>query len=195
MNRVAQYYRTGEDALPNGKTELLPAHEYGPLVLEYEYLDDFLPKRDVAAVRKVLRAHLYEDNAGEEAARNALNDAQRGEAKKLMNPASPETRAAIERVTAKHADEMAGMSPRGRLKRMTTPVYLLHGEADNIIPSAETLWMASELPGESLQAMLVSPVLSHLDMDGAKPGWKDEWRLLHFFALVMHAAENRSGKG
>lgn len=195
MARVAQYYRTGEDDMPNGKRELLPAHEYGPLVLEYEYLPDFIPPQDVPAVRRVLRAHLYEDKPGELQATARLNEAQKGEALKLMNTASEETRAAIERSTAKHADEMAGLSPRGRLKRMTTPVYLLHGQADNIIPSAETLWMASELPGEALQAMLVSPVLSHLDVDEAKPGVWDEWRLVHFFALVMHASEIDSGRG
>ena len=70
-------------------------------------------------------------------------------------------------------------------------MYLLHGEADNIIPSAETLWMASELQSEDLKAMLVSPVLSHLDLDGPKPGAMDEWRLVHFFALIMDAAEKK----
>ena len=39
MGRVAQYYRTGQDLRPNGTVELLPAHEYGPLVLEYEYVE------------------------------------------------------------------------------------------------------------------------------------------------------------
>ena len=66
--------------------------------------------------------------------------------------------------------QMEALSPQGKLKTMTTPVYLLHGQADNIIPSAETLWMASELPGTTLKEVLVSPVLSHLDLDGAKPG-------------------------
>jgi pimeloyl-ACP methyl ester carboxylesterase len=86
---------------------------------------------------------------------------------------------------------MEGLSPHGVLRAMTTPVYLLHGEADNIIPAAETLWMASELPATALQEVLVSPVLSHLDLDGAKPGAWDQWRLVHFFALVMHAAERK----
>jgi hypothetical protein len=71
---------------------------------------------------------------------------------------------------------------------LTTPVYLLHGEADNIIPAAETLWMAHELPGTTLQAVLVSPVLAHLDLESAQPSALDEWRLVHFLALVMHAA-------
>ena len=86
---------------------------------------------------------------------------------------------------------MEGLSPGPRLSTLTTPVYLLHGAADNIIPSAETLWMASELEHQHLQAALVSPVLSHLDFGETKPSAMDTWRLVHFFALVMHAAEQR----
>jgi pimeloyl-ACP methyl ester carboxylesterase len=103
----------------------------------------------------------------------------------------PETRAKIAAMIAKHRGEMPELSPRGRLKTLHTPVYLLHGEADNIIPSAETLWMATELPREDLKAMLVTPVLSHIDLDGPKPGVWEEWRLVHFFALIMNAAESK----
>ena len=191
MDRVTQYYRTGEDVRPDGTKEVLPAHEYGPLVLEYEYVQDFVPRQDVGPVRAVLRAHLYEDRMAEAEASLGLNEAQKRETLELMDTTSPATRAKIAAVIARHANELAGLSPRGRLETLRTPVYLLHGEADNIIPSAETLWMASELPREGLKAMLVSPVLSHLDLDGAQPGAMDEWRLAHFFALILEAAERK----
>ncbi len=194
MGRVAQYYRTGADERPNGTTELLPAHEYGPLVLEYEYVEDFVPPQDIAVIRSVLRAHLYEDKQAEETAALKLDPRQKLEALDLMDASSVKTRTLIAQATVKHAAEMAGLSPRGRLKTMTTPVYLLHGQADNIIPSAETLWMASELPSVTLQAMLVSPVISHIDMEGTRPGVWEQWRLIHFFALVMHAAETDTGR-
>jgi pimeloyl-ACP methyl ester carboxylesterase len=84
---------------------------------------------------------------------------------------------------------MAAVSPHGRLATLKTPVYLLHGAGDNIIPSAETEWMASELPKRSLKAVLISPVLSHLDLDGARPTMADQLKLVHFFAGVLHAAE------
>ena len=191
MNRVTQYYRTGRDVRPDGSIEVLPAHEYGPLVLEYEYLEDFVPAQDLGPVRAVLRAHLYEDKAAEAKASLGLNEVQKREALELMDATSPTTRAKIAAAIAKHTAELAGLSPRGRLRTLSTPVYLLHGEADNIIPSAETLWMASELQSEDLKAMLVSPVLSHLDLDGPKPGAWDEWRLVHFFGLIMDAAERK----
>ena len=111
-----------------------------------------------------------------------------------MDANSAKTRDLIADSNRKHAAELNGLSPHSHLHAFTTPVYLLHGEGDNIIPSAETLWMASELPSESLQAMLVSPVISHLDIDAAKPTLLDQWRLIHFFALVMHASETLTGK-
>jgi pimeloyl-ACP methyl ester carboxylesterase len=191
MDHVAAYYLTGQEVRPDGTTERLTPHEYGALVLEYEHLEDFVPIEDEAVIRPVLRQHLYEDKTAEELAKAKLNERQRAEAKELMDSNSATTRAKLAAANVKHADEMEGLSPHGVLRTMTTPVYLLHGEADNIIPAAETLWMASELPGTSLQGALVSPVLSHLDLDGAKPGVLDQWRLVHFFGLVMQAAEKR----
>jgi dienelactone hydrolase len=189
MSRVAAYYRTGEDERPDGTEEMLAPHEYGPLVLEYEHVGEFVPAQDVAAIRAVLRAHLYEDSAAERVALAKLNVTQAAEAKRLMDTTLPATRTALERVDERHADDMAAVSPHGRLATLKTPVYLLHGAGDNIIPSAETEWMASELPKRSLKAVLISPVLSHLNLDGAEPTVADQVKLVHFFAEVLHAAE------
>ncbi len=192
MVRVARYYRTGEDPRPNGTIEFLPAHEYGPLVLEYEHLEDFLPRHDLAPVRRALRAHLYEDAAAERNAIATLSPAQLGELHKLLDVASPETRHLIQLSSARHRAEMAALSPHGHLANFSTPVFLLHGEADNIIPSAETQWMSQELPSTYLQASLISPALSHLDLNGDHPSaFADlvaRWRLIHFFARVLQAA-------
>jgi pimeloyl-ACP methyl ester carboxylesterase len=191
MDHVAAYYLTGQEARPDGTTERLAPHEYGALVLEYEHLEDFVPKKDQAAIRPVLREHLYEDKGAEKLAEAKLNPQQRAEAAVLMDSNSALTRAKLAAANIRHVEEMEGLSPHEMLRTMTTPVYLLHGQADNIIPAAETLWMASELPKNALQEVLVSPVLSHLDLDGAKPNVLDQWRLVHFFALVMHAAERK----
>jgi dienelactone hydrolase len=191
MDHVTQFYLTDSEARPDGSIEHLRAHEYGALVLEYEHLEDFVPAADVEAIRPVLRQHLYEDKVAENAAADKLTERQKMETVELMDSSAPQTLAKLAAAEAKHVAEMEGLSPHGKLQELTTPVFLLHGQADNIIPSAETLWMASELPGRTLQAVLVSPVLSHLDLDGAKPDAWDEWRLVHFFALVMDAARKR----
>jgi acetyl esterase/lipase len=191
MSRVADYYRTGEDPRPKGPEELLPPHEYGALVLEYENLPDFVSRQDLTALRAVLRSHLYEDAVAEKAALAALTPAQALKAAQLMDTTSPITRARLAQVETRHIEDMAGVSPFGHLSQLTTPVYLLHGEGDNIIPAAETQWISSELPSETLKASLITPVLSHINMDGANPSVLDDLRLVHFFALILHAAESR----
>jgi len=193
MARVATFYRTGEDQLPSGAPERLAPHEYGALVLEYEHLEDFIPPDQASAlapIRAVLRAHLYEDWPGEKQALAALTPQQLTLAHQLLDTTSPITRSLLAHAETLHIEDMAGVSPHGHLKQLTTPVYLLHGAGDNIIPSAETEWMATELPAASLQAELISPVLSHINLDGANPTAMDQWRLIHFFALILHAAES-----
>jgi dienelactone hydrolase len=191
MARVADYYRTGNDPRPDGTVEYLAPHEYGPLVLEYEHLQDFAPASDVPALREVLRAHLYEDKPAEQQAMAKLTWFQAAQAEQLMATTSAYTRQLLHDSTARHLDYAVSVSPQGHLATLDTPVYLLHGEADNIIPAAETQWMAAELPRHTLKAELISPVLSHLDLDGLGPTAWDEVRLLNFFALLLHAAEAR----
>jgi len=189
MARVTEYYATGRDARPDGTVEVLAPHEYGPLVIEYEHLEDFVPAEDVAPVRAAMRAHLYEDQRGEAEVLARLNAQQRQEALALMDSKSAETKARIQSVIVKYAEEMKRLSPSGGLKSLRVPVYLLHGEGDNVIPAAETLWIEKELPKGVLRMALVSPVLSHVNLDGTVPDGKEEWRLMHFFAEVMEAAE------
>jgi pimeloyl-ACP methyl ester carboxylesterase len=189
MDNVAAYYTSGRDPRPDGTVEVLPAHEYGPLVLEYEHLEDFVPAADLLPVRAVLRARLYEDKAAEAQASLALSPRQKLETLELIDTTLLSTRTKIDAMIARHADELPAVSPRNRLRTLATPVYLLHGEADNIIPSAETLWIASELPSSDLKALLVSPILSHIDITGPNPTALDKYRLIHLFALVLRATE------
>lgn len=191
MSRVANYYLTGRDPRPNGRVEVLPPHEYGALVLEYENLQDFVPAEDLEPVRLVLREHLYENKAAEQAAMAKLTPKQAAEAKQLMDTTSPVTRGMIAESDAKHLAAMAGVSPEGHMAGLTTPVYLLHGEADNIIPSAETLWLERQIPRKDLKMVLISPVLSHLDLDDKGPTFRDQWQLVRFFALILEDAESR----
>jgi pimeloyl-ACP methyl ester carboxylesterase len=190
MDHVADYYLAGREARPDGTVEWLKPHDYGPLVLEYEHLEDFVPASDEAAIRPVLREHLYENQSAEALAEKKLDARQRAEVAELMDSSSVATKGMLAVSDARHLAEMKELSPEGKLRTMKTPVYLLHGQADNIIPAAETQWMAKELPKTTLQAELISPVLSHVSLESG-PGVWDQWRLVHFFAFVLRAAQRK----
>lgn len=189
MARVEHFYLTGTEVRPDGSVEHLKPNDYGALVIEYEHLDDFVSAGDEAAIRPVLREHLYENPQAEDAALAALTPVQHAEAMQLMNTDAPVTHAELAADEQKHLEALAEVSPHGKLAALTTPVYLLHGEADNVVPSAETLWLARELPKTTLKAMLISPVVSHVETQ--KAGMLGRLRLVHFFARVLGAAEKK----
>jgi pimeloyl-ACP methyl ester carboxylesterase len=87
----------------------------------------------------------------------------------------------------KHRAEMAAVSPHGRLAALKANVLLLHGEGDDVIPASESLWLARELPPPRLQALLITPLLTHVNM---KPGAqiREEWKMLHFLAVMLAEA-------
>ena len=186
--RVATFYATEADPLPDGDVERAKPNNYGPWVLEYEHLEDFVPAADVVAIRPVLRARLYENSALEKQLRANLTEAQKAEYERLLDPKQED--AALFASNKKHAAEMAAVSPAGHLAGLHVPVYLLHGREDTLIPFAEAEWLAEDLPHGTLKGMLISPLISHVTANTSKPSAWDQWRLIHLLAEVLEHAEH-----
>jgi pimeloyl-ACP methyl ester carboxylesterase len=186
--RVATFYATEADPLPDGDVERAKPNNYGPWVLEYEHLEDFVPQADVASIRPVLRARLYENLALEKQLLANLTDTEKAEYEKLLDPKQED--ATLFASNKKHAAEMVAVSPAGHLAGLHVPVYLLHGRGDTLIPFAEAEWLAEDLPHGTLKELLISPLIAHVTTDTTKPNVWDKWQLLHLLAQVMEHAEH-----
>jgi dienelactone hydrolase len=185
--RVASFYTSQADPLPNGDVERATPNAYGPMVLEYEHLEDFVPPADVAAVRPVLRAKLYEDAALEKRLLAKLTSAQQAEYRHLIDTTHQDWVLAAS--DNKHFAEMEAVSPHGHLTGLDVPVYLLHGRGDTLVPFAETEWLAQDLPRGTLADMVISPLIAHVGIARERSqGWQ-KWQLLHLMAQVMERAE------
>ena len=186
--RVATFYATEADPLPDDDVERAKPNNYGPWVLEYEHLEDFVPPGDIAAIRLVLRARLYGNWPLEKELLAQLTAAQKAEYENLLNPKQED--AALFASDKKHAAEMAAVSPHGHLAGLHVPVYLLHGRGDTLIPFAEAKWLAQDLPKRTLKELLISPLIGHVGTNSAKSNIWDKWQLLHLLAQVMEQAEH-----
>lgn len=185
--RVATFYVTGADPLPDGDVERVTPNDYGPLVLEYERPEDYAPPADVAAIQAALRARLRHDPAREKQLVTNFTDAQKAEYARMID--LQRQTLAIANSNQKHAAEMAAVSPHGHLAGLHVPVYVLHGRGDNLIPFAEAEWLAQDLPRGTSADILVSPLVAHVGTTRTKGGLWDQWRLLHLMAAVMERAE------
>jgi pimeloyl-ACP methyl ester carboxylesterase len=187
MFRVATFYVTGADPLPNGDVERETPNNYGPWILEYEHLEDFTQPADTAAIRAAFRARLYQDSALEKELVTKLTPNQKAEYAKILDVAHQAWPLALS--NKKHAAEMAAVSPHEHLAGLHASIYLLHGRGDNLIPFAEAEWLARDLPHGTLRELLVSPLIGHVTTNEKTGGFWQRWQLLHLLARVMERAE------
>lgn len=189
MARVARYYATDEDPRPDGSVQKLKAHPYGAMILIYTHPEDFFSPKEAPLAREALRLALNEKEKEAHAAAQKLSPASRAllESIAVKWNATPELRAALLSSIEKHQDEFAAVSPAGRLEGLHTRVFLLHGAGDNVIPSAESEWLAQELGIGRVRAFLVSPVISHVETE-SKPTGGDEVELVHFLSQVLSSS-------
>jgi dienelactone hydrolase len=187
LARVARFFATNAIPRPDGSVLSLAAHEYGPLVLVYDRLEDFFPAPDVPAVRESLRFWLWEerDHAREKLA--AVPSPSREKLAALydgkIDTIAPELLAEIDL----RRDAMSAASPHGHLASLRAPVLLLHGAGDRVIPASETLWLAQDVPHGLVRDVLVSPALVHVELEG-EPTWGEQWALVRFMADVLARA-------
>lgn len=187
MARVARFFATDEIITPNG-TVHAQAHEYGPLVLIYEHPQDFFSAGDLQQARLALRLQLYEQPADAQAAAAKLTGPDHAIVEALLKHDRSSLRDALLSEIDKDSEEMARVSPHGKLGGIHADVLLLHGAEDDVIPPSETKWLAREVPPDRLKAELITPLLSHVNLQGGLE-LQERWRLLNFMATML--AESR----
>jgi dienelactone hydrolase len=183
LARVLRFFVRQQIESPEGR-QRATAHEYGLAILVYEHVDRFVPVADRALVRDAFRHWLREDRptALARIARRSTPEAERLFALLTtgrLRTLGPE----LERIIHEREAALLALSPRGRMSSVKAPIYLLHGETDDVIPAAEARWAELELSSVE-HAVLVSPVLRHVDRADA-PKLGDQMKLVHFVSRLL----------
>lgn len=187
LARVSRFLATSREELPDGRSIPYAAHDYGASVFVYAHLAQFFPADDLAAADAALRRWLWEQPENAKPWMDKLSPASRTMMEALMARRIDEVRPKILEAIRADGPELAAISPEGQLTSLRTPVYILHGSADNIIPPAESLWLAKDLPSEDVRAVLITGAFSHVDPE-KNASLLEEIRLVHFVARVLRAS-------
>jgi len=184
LARVSRYLVTGRAEYPDGHVVALPAHPYGPQVFVYAHLSQFFPKDDVPAAHEALRYWLWEEPENAKPWQTKLSPAARSTMEDLLADHIDTLRLKMLDVIRMEEPELAALSPHAQIGSLRVPVLILHGSADNVIPAAESVWLAGEIPPKELRGMLITPTFSHVDPQ-QKVTWLDEMRLVHFVGGIF----------
>lgn len=188
LARVARFFVTGQSELPDGRVQALEPQQYGALVLAFAHPELFFPQREVTVATNCMRLWLWEEFTKARTCSNGLTKNSNAMMEALFQYQIDQLRSRLLSEIERDKATMASVSPSGRLGAIKAPVFLLHGERDAVIPPAETLWLAREIPAQHLRRVLISPAVGHVDP--AETSLRDQWRLGSFLAAVLRESDN-----
>jgi dienelactone hydrolase len=188
LPRVLRYLCTGEGG-PQ------PPHPYGVAVLLHQSAERVVPTEQVSGLREALETFLDASAIKRtDAARAArLFSDLRSRASRMPGPSATLVThladgdvSSLGAAIAPHLDHLgqdAALSP-DRSPPPIAPVYLLHGEDDNVIPARESFRLAEHLRPHTRVRALISGFLSHADVADT-PGVNDTLNMIGFWKAVL----------
>ncbi len=184
LRRVLRFFRTNEVPWPDGHVEKLTAHPYGPLVFLYAHIDQVCPPDEAPVAADVMRLWLWDRRDEARARLKDLPAASQARLEALLD-GKGETAALLERLARDEAQTLA-VSPTGHLGGLRADVFLLHGAGDNVIPAAETAWLAREIPAARLRSAVITSAIEHVELRG-QPSLGQQWELVSMLNGVLEA--------
>lgn len=188
LARLCRYY-AGESVVgPNGEGTDVAPHPYGARVMMREHLDRFFAPADLPLARRALDSYLRDQPGVARKQAEALSPSARPIMALLLEDAtSPALAQQFEKAAAAASDQLARASPKAHLAGLQVPVFLVHGQADPIIPSIETRWLAREVPPHTLRAMVITPLLRHAEFP-RPPSFNETWELVRLMRDILQMA-------
>ncbi|NTX35654.1 hypothetical protein HUA78_14495 [Myxococcus sp. CA033] len=191
LPRVLAFLCSG--VLPDG-SHLAP-HDYGVVIILLNVADRLVPPEQVEPLREGIRTFLRASHQTQKdqklaevtfAHARVLETRMPEPASKLMGYVNTRNVAALGPLLLPLVRDFAAdpsMSP-GRSPAPASPVYLLHGAGDTVIPAMESVLLADALRPYTEVHQLSTPLISHAEVD-RKAGAADVVRMVGFWSSLL----------
>jgi hypothetical protein len=203
LGRVLHYLATGEAVEPPAAAvatgvsrKAPPPHDYGVAVILYAAADRMVPPEQVAPLRdgigtfllasQLTLVNMEQANATFAKARQMVNGLPEPSATYLTYVNDRNVKALgpiLDPHLGLEADPAA--SPERAPSPPAAPVFLLHGDGDTVIPTAESAVLADYLRSKGADVhLLISHIITHAELDKASTS-AEIWNLIAFWAQVL----------
>jgi dienelactone hydrolase len=192
LPRTLHYLATGVQA--DGRHR--PPHDYGVVIILLAGAERVVPAEQVPALRAAILSFLQAshldmvdkaEGAREFAHARALAHALPEPSRTLMGYVNDRDVSALGAILAPHLGGLGGdpsLSP-SQAAAPGGPVYLLHGEDDNVIPAIESALLAQSLRDRGGTVhFLATPLITHAEVDRAGAA-AATWALVRFWSGVL----------
>jgi dienelactone hydrolase len=190
---VVRFLCTGVQ--PDG-TKRAP-HEYSLVVMLMNTAGEVVPPDQVAPLRAAIMSNMQAQHlamvdqkaaAAEFTRTQAMTAALAEPARTLMSLANERKVDALGSKLLPYTGAFTGdpaLSPANN-PTVTSPVFLLHGADDNVVPAIESRRLAAALTGKAPVHLLVTSLITHAEVD-RPPTAGEVWEMIRFWRAVASA--------
>jgi len=198
LPRVMRYLTTGEEAKVDGLV-IHPPHDYGVAVVLYGLADrGAVPPEQVDALRKGIQTFLLgsQQSMVDRAKADRTYAEAREYEKTLPEPSRTYMKYVNDRSVTKlgavlepHLNQLGANDPALSADRAEAvplvPIYLMHGDDDNVIPAAESAMLYRYLQSKGADVhLLLTGVVTHAEVNKAAAA-TEGLKLIAFWAAIL----------
>jgi dienelactone hydrolase len=194
LPRTLKYLCTGIQ--PDGAVR--PPHDYGLAIVLLGTADRVVPADQVKPLREAILTFLEASRLDMVDKAKALVEFDRAKAleaalaepsRTYMDYVNKRDVAHLGPILLPHVAALGSdpaLSP-SRSPAPSSPVYLLHGTEDNVVPAIESTLLARDLAARGATQpvhVLLTPLITHAEVDKASTA-AAVWRLIHFWSQLL----------
>lgn len=188
LTRVCDFYAGRDVRGPELERPSVAPHPYGARVFLRRALPSLIGAQDRALATQALDSYLRDQPKEARRLATGLSPAGQETMRVLLDGRASETVARwLKDAAGRERQQLLAASPRGHLQGLQVPVLLLHGQADPVVPSIETLHLIRELPPGTLRDALVTDLLRHAELNEL-PDLSKAYRLARFMQQLLRVA-------
>ena len=182
IDTALNFFLTGKIKYQN-KTYNIKPHEWGMIVIFYNFLLSIDTKHDKKTITKILKYRIEDKFEEVEKIKSTLNkeDSKFVDAI-LSGTITPELKKLIDQMLKKNKDLLEYLSPNFWAKNIDYKTFVIHGANDSMVPFTESTLLAKSIPNSKL---LISFLYEHREIStdrGMLFKIKELIKMINFFA-------------
>jgi pimeloyl-ACP methyl ester carboxylesterase len=187
IDRLGRYYLHEDVRKPDSHryTVSPPPNALAPMALQY--LDELARPADVAPLSAALRMIVLDNRSIDTLPAGSLTQEQQTLLDDVLGVRTPAMRLRYHALLERHRAELAAMSPMGKINQVHGSLYVLHGDMDRTIPSAEAEWTRDEAKHKSNAKVVISPWIDHSVLVPHVP-FREKLRVVYFVSEILDEA-------
>ena len=150
INTALNFFLTGEISY-NQKTYYIPPHEWGMIVLFYNFINTININYDQTAITKILKHRINDEEEEMTTLLNSLDDTIKQFVKKILNgKINTELKTMVKQIINNNKSLLEYLSPDLWAKKVNNKVFIIHGANDSMVPFTESILLHGQLPNSTL---------------------------------------------